>query len=80
MKLLCDIYGFEFKLTHLEYIHEEFTMEVTQAAGKYMLRLEQSVRFEPSAVYYKLFQYLVEMAEFVETIFTDYGVEGFTAE
>lgn len=77
MKILCEEYGFEFKLTHLEYTHEEFTMEVVQVAKKYIVRLEQSVRFEPSSVYYKLFEYVDEVVEFVHKIFADYGVEEF---
>lgn len=77
MRILCEEYGFNFKLTHYEYIHEEFTMEVVQVAGKYIVRLEQSERFNPSSVYYKLFEEVDEIVEFVRNIFTDYGVEEF---
>ena len=52
-------------------------MEVTGLRGKILLRLEQSARFEPSSVYYKVFEDVDETIEFVETIFADYNVEGF---
>lgn len=77
MKILYEKYGFEFKLTHLAYISEEFTMEVTGSGGRYIVRLEQSARFEPPSVYYNVFEDIDETVEFVETIFADYGVEGF---
>lgn len=77
MEILVEKYGFDVKRTHLEYINEEFTMEVVRRGEKYIIRLEQSARFNPSSVYYKLFENIDETIEFIEKIFTDYGVEEF---
>lgn len=77
MRILVEEYGFTVKITHYEYINEEFTMEVVQVAGKYILRLEQSDRFDPPSVYYRLFEFVDEIVEFVETMFAEYGVQEF---
>lgn len=77
MKILCEEYGFDFKLTHFEYINEEFTIEVVPVAGKYIVRLQQSCRFDPPSVYYKVFEFIDEIVGFVEKIFKDYNVAEF---
>ena len=74
MEILVEKYGFEVKRTHLEYINEEFTIEVVKVGETYIVRIEQSARFNPSSVYYKLFEEVGEIVGFIEKIFEDYCV------
>ena len=78
MKILVENFGFTVKLTHLEYINEEFSIEVVQLTEKYIVRVEHSARFNPPAIYYRLFENAYEIMEYVETVFEDYGVERLT--